>query len=46
MALSMAEMLKLRGENPSRKMLRKIVQEDLPLFKMLATNGKFKPQPK
>jgi len=29
LVLSMAEMLKLRGENPNRKMLREIIQEDL-----------------
>jgi len=42
----MAETLKLRGDNPNRKMLREIIQEDLPLFKMLATNGKYKEQSK
>ena len=37
---SMAEMLGLKGENPNRQLLREIIEEDLPLFKMLATNGK------
>jgi hypothetical protein len=42
----MAEMLKLRGENPNRQLLKEIIEEDLPLFKMLATNGKYKPESK
>jgi len=29
LALSMAEMLKLKGDNPNRKMLREVIQEDL-----------------
>jgi hypothetical protein len=42
----MAEALKLIGENPNRQLLREIIEEDLPLFKMLATNGKSKPDTK
>ena len=36
----MAEMLRLKGENPNRQLLREVIEEDLPLFRMLATNGK------
>ena len=39
----MAEILRLKGENPNRQLLREIIEEDLPLFKTLATNGKSTP---
>jgi len=42
----MAEMLKLRGENPNRQLLREVIEEELPLFKMLARNGKDTPETK
>jgi len=32
-----------RPKNPNEQLIREIIQEDLPLFKMLATNGKDKP---
>jgi hypothetical protein len=32
-----------RPKNPNEQLIREIIQEDLPLFKMLATNGKYKP---
>ena len=35
----MPEMLKLKGENPNRQLLREIIEEDLPLFEMLARNS-------
>jgi len=43
---NMAEALKLKGENPNRPLLREIIVEDLPLFQMLATNGKSKAEMK
>lgn len=43
---NMAEALKLKGENPNRPLLREIIVEDLPLFQMLATNGKSKAETK
>jgi hypothetical protein len=32
-----------RPKNPNEQLIREIIQEDLPLFKMLATNGKYRP---
>jgi hypothetical protein len=36
--LNVAEALKLRKENANQRLLKEIISEDLPLFKMLATN--------
>jgi hypothetical protein len=35
-----------RPKNPNEALIREIIKEDLPLFQMLATNGKSKPQEK
>ena len=33
-----------RTKNPNEELIKEIILEDLPLFKMLATNGKTKPE--
>jgi hypothetical protein len=35
-----------RPKNPNERLIRELIQEDLPLLKMLATNGKNKSQDK
>lgn len=33
-----------RRRNPNEELIKEIILEDLPLFEMLATNGKSKPR--